>query len=51
MAKHELIRALRLLNGKSLNETARLAGVSKMTVIRVCKISQTVQTTIYGNKE
>ncbi|MFY0455175.1 serine recombinase, partial [Enterobacter cloacae complex sp. YD70/O97D2] len=32
----ELIRTLRLVNGKSLRETARLAGVSKMTVIRVC---------------
>lgn len=51
MAKHELIRTLRLLNGKSLNETARLAGVSKMTVIRVCKNSQPGQATIYGNKE
>ncbi|EOV8938607.1 recombinase family protein [Cronobacter malonaticus] len=38
--KHELIRTLRLVNGKSLRETARLAGVSKMTVIRVCKNSQ-----------
>lgn len=35
--KHELIRTLRLTNGKSLRETARLAGVSKMTVIRVCQ--------------
>lgn len=34
--KHELIRTLRLVHGKSLRETARLAGVSKMTVIRVC---------------
>ena len=34
--KHELIRTLRLSHGKSLRETARLAGVSKMTVIRVC---------------
>ena len=34
--KHELIRTLRLVNGKSLRETARLAGVSKMTVVRVC---------------
>jgi len=34
--KHELIRTLRLTHGKSLRETARLAGVSKMTVIRVC---------------
>ena len=49
--KHELIRTLRLVNGKSLRETARLAGVSKMTVIRVCKNSQIRQTTIYGNKE
>lgn len=31
-AKHELIRMLRLQNGKSINETARLAGVSRMTV-------------------
>lgn len=37
IAKHELIRTLRLQNGKSINETARLAGVSRMTVIRVCK--------------
>ena len=34
--KHELIRTLRLAHGKSLRETARLAGVSKMTIIRVC---------------
>ncbi|EPU9339724.1 recombinase family protein, partial [Salmonella enterica subsp. enterica serovar Infantis] len=34
--KHELIRTPRLVHGKSLRETARLAGVSKMTVIRVC---------------
>ncbi|HFW0767347.1 TPA: helix-turn-helix domain-containing protein, partial [Salmonella enterica subsp. enterica serovar Java] len=34
--KHELIRTLRLAHGKSLRETARLAGVSKTTVIRVC---------------
>lgn len=27
--KHELIRTLRLTHGKSLRETARLAGVSK----------------------
>ncbi len=38
-AKHELIRTLRLQNGKSINDTARLAGVSRMTVIRVCKPS------------
>lgn len=38
--KHELIRTLRLVNGKSLRETARLAGVSKMTVIRVCNGTQ-----------
>lgn len=39
--KHELIRTLRLANGKSLRETARLAGVSKMTVIRgVCRINR-----------
>jgi DNA invertase Pin-like site-specific DNA recombinase len=38
--KHELIRTLRLVNGKSLRETARLAGVSKMTVIRVCSSSE-----------
>lgn len=34
--KHELIRTLRLGHGKSLRETARLVGVSKMTVIRAC---------------
>ncbi|MBW6187448.1 serine recombinase, partial [Pseudomonas aeruginosa] len=34
--KHELIRTLRVVNGKSLGETARLAAVSKSTVIRVC---------------
>ncbi|AUJ98460.1 LacI family DNA-binding transcriptional regulator [Escherichia coli] len=38
--KHELIRTLRMVNGKSLRETARLAGVSKMTVIRVCNGTQ-----------
>ncbi|MBK0123667.1 recombinase family protein [Pantoea sp. S61] len=37
--KHELIRTLRKENGKSINETARLAGVSRMTVIRACKDS------------
>lgn len=36
--KHELIRTLRLTHGKSFRETARLAGVSKMTVIRVCRV-------------
>lgn len=35
--KHELIRTLRLTHGKSLRETARLTGVSKMTVVRVCQ--------------
>jgi len=44
-AKHELIRTLRLQNGKSINETARLAGVSRMTVIRVCKTYKTEQGT------
>lgn len=44
--KHELIRTLRLVNGKSLRETARLAGVSKMTVIRVCN-AQKVNQEIY----
>lgn len=39
--KHELIRTLRLAHGKSLRETARLAGVSKMTVIRVCNRTET----------
>jgi DNA invertase Pin-like site-specific DNA recombinase len=39
MQKHELIRTLRVTHGKSLRETARLAGVSKMTVIRVCRDS------------
>ncbi|MEG2042244.1 MAG: recombinase family protein [Hafnia sp.] len=38
--KHELIRTLRLTHGKSLRETARLAGVSKMTVIRVCNSAE-----------
>lgn len=37
VGKHELIKTLRLQNGKSINETARLVGVSRMTVIRVCK--------------
>ncbi len=45
VAKHELIRTLRLQNGKSINETARLAGVSRMTVIRVCKNNKTGQGT------
>ncbi|EBG7569129.1 hypothetical protein FI950_25275, partial [Salmonella enterica] len=34
--EHERIRTLRLTHGKSLRETTRQAGVSKMTVIRVC---------------
>lgn len=34
--KHELIRTLRLTHGKFLRETARLVGVPKMTVTRVC---------------
>lgn len=38
--KHELIKTLRLINGKSINETAKLANVSRMTVIRVCKNSE-----------
>ncbi|QXX02533.1 MULTISPECIES: recombinase family protein [Enterobacterales] len=38
--KHELIRTLRLSQGKSLNETARLAGVSRATVIRVCRVAE-----------
>ncbi len=42
--KHELIRTLRLVNGKSLRETARLAGVSKMTVIRVCSRTEDKET-------
>ncbi|SFM88418.1 regulatory protein, lacI family [Izhakiella capsodis] len=33
---HVLIHILRLIHRKSLRETARLAGVSNMTVIRVC---------------
>ncbi|EFT2484818.1 LacI family DNA-binding transcriptional regulator, partial [Salmonella enterica] len=45
VAKHELIKTLRLQNGKSINETARLAGVSRMTVIRVCKNNKTGQDT------
>lgn len=40
LEKHELIRTLRLSQGKSLNETARLAGVSRATVIRVCKVAE-----------
>lgn len=43
--KHELIRTLRLAHGKSLRETARLAGVSKMTVIRVCNAQKVVPQT------
>lgn len=42
-AKHELIRTLRLHNGKSINHTARLVGVSRMTVIRVCRKDDTEQ--------
>lgn len=45
VAKHELIRTLRLQNGKSINETARLAGVSRMTVIRVCENNKIGQST------
>jgi DNA invertase Pin-like site-specific DNA recombinase len=37
LARHELIRNLRITQEKSINETARLAGVSRATVIRVCK--------------
>ncbi|WP_336768974.1 recombinase family protein [Pantoea endophytica] len=37
LAKHELIRNLRITQAKSINETARLAGVSRATVIRVCR--------------
>lgn len=37
LAKHELIRNLRITQQKSINETARLAGVSRATVIRVCR--------------
>ncbi|MDF7651818.1 serine recombinase [Pantoea sp. Al-1710] len=37
LAKHELIRNLRITQEKSINETARLAGVSRATVIRVCR--------------
>ncbi|EMR0519980.1 recombinase family protein [Klebsiella pneumoniae] len=40
LEKHELIRTLRLSQGKSLNETARLAGVSRATVIRVCRVAE-----------
>lgn len=36
-ARHELIRNLRITQKKSINETARLAGVSRATVIRVCR--------------
>lgn len=46
--KHELIRTLRLVNGKSLRETARLAGVSKMTVIRVCNAQKVNQDNYRG---
>lgn len=35
----------RLHHGKSLRETARLAGVSKMTVIRVCNSTEGVPKT------
>ena len=37
LAKHELIRNLRITQEKSISETARLAGVSRATVIRVCR--------------
>ena len=37
LARHELIRNLRITQEKSINETARLAGVSRATVIRVCR--------------
>ncbi|EBA3629820.1 LacI family DNA-binding transcriptional regulator, partial [Salmonella enterica] len=49
--KHELIRTLRLAHGKSLRDTARLAGVSKMTVIRVCNTQNMVPETVNGEDE
>lgn len=49
--KHELIRTLRLVNGKSLRETARLAGVSKMTVIRVCNTEKVNQDNYRGHSD
>ncbi|HBL7007457.1 recombinase family protein [Citrobacter sp. RHB35-C17] len=49
--KHELIRTLRLVNGKSLRETARLAGVSKMTVIRVCNAQKVNQDNYRGHND
>ncbi|EAA1504989.1 recombinase family protein [Salmonella enterica] len=49
--KHELIRTLRLVNGKSLRETARLAGVSKMTVIRVCNVQKVNQDNYRGHND
>lgn len=41
-ARHELIRNLRITQEKSINETARLAGVSRATVIRVCRLADHV---------
>lgn len=43
LAKHELIRNLRITQAKSINETARLAGVSRATVIRVCRQAEQVK--------
>lgn len=42
--KHDVMRTLRLAHGKSLRETSRLAGVSKMTFIRVCNNAEKQQT-------
>ncbi len=49
--KHELIRTLHLVNGKSLRETARLTGVSKMTVIRVCNAQKVNEDNYRGHSD
>lgn len=45
--KHELIRTLRLVNGKSLRETARLAGVSKIITPATFPVRRAVRGFIY----
>ncbi|ELI5720952.1 recombinase family protein [Vibrio fluvialis] len=41
-AKHDLIIKLRIDNGVSIAETAKMVGVSERTVIRVCKSHSTL---------
>ena len=40
---HERVRKLRLESGYSINETAKIVGVSARTVIRICKQSKKIE--------